>query len=61
MAFSYFTPREIDQIAGQAAALYGRKKKDLFALKEVTPAVYDYGRRLDQLAAGMLAEREDGK
>ncbi len=60
MAFSYFTPREIDQIAGQAAALYGRKKKELFALKEVTPAVYDYGRRLDQLAVSMLAEPDEG-
>jgi Family of unknown function (DUF5682) len=47
MAFSYFTPREIDEIAKKAAEQHGRKGKDLLALKEISPLIYKYGRELN--------------
>ncbi len=56
LAFSYFTPREIDQIGEHVAGFYGKGRKELFALEEVPPAVSEYGRKLDayvQRAAGL--------
>lgn len=47
MAFGYFTPREIDEIAGKAAGEHGRKGKELLALEEITPLIYQYGRELN--------------
>ena len=47
MAFTYFTPREIDRIAEKAAALHGRSGKDIMRLKEVPPDWYAYGKELD--------------
>ena len=47
MAFTYFTPREIDKIAEKAAALHGRKGKDITRLKEISPDWYTYGKELD--------------
>lgn len=50
MAFGYFTPLETDRLAGQAAALHGKTKRDLMQGRTVLPAVYTYGERLDALA-----------
>ncbi len=47
MAFTYFTPREIDRIAEKAAAFHGRSGKDIMRLKEVPPDWYAYGKELD--------------
>lgn len=47
MAFTYFTPREIDKIAAKAAALHGKSGKDITMLPEVPPDWYAYGQELD--------------
>lgn len=60
LAFGYFTPREIDQIAGQAAALHGKSKKELFALEEVSPVCYAYGKKLDQYTAAVMERKSHG-
>lgn len=54
MAFSYFTPREIDEIAKKAAKLHGRKGKELLALKEISPVIYKYGRELNDMVVKRL-------
>lgn len=48
MAFTYFTPREIDQIAEMAARLHGKKREDILDIAEVIPEWYAYGKELDQ-------------
>ena len=50
MAFSYFTPREIDRIAQKAAALYGKDKGILQRGALITPEEYAYGEALDAWA-----------
>lgn len=60
LAFRYFTPREIDQIAEQAAALHGKGRRELFALKEVSPACYAYGKELDTYTACVMERKSDG-
>lgn len=47
MAFTYFTPREIDKIAEKAAELHGRSGKEITGLKEIPPGWYAYGKELD--------------
>ncbi|MCI8598160.1 MAG: hypothetical protein HFJ10_06940 [Lachnospiraceae bacterium] len=47
MAFGYFTPIEVDRIAGRAAALHGKKGKDLLRGRMVDPKEYAYGEELD--------------
>ena len=47
MAFTYFTPREIDRIAEKAAALHGKTGKDITSRKEIPADWYTYGRELD--------------
>ena len=56
MAFSYFTPKEIDRIAGKAAALYGKDKGILQRGTMVTPKEYAYGEALDAWAKKKLEE-----
>ena len=56
MAFSYFTPKEIDRIAGKAAALYGKEKEILQRGTMVTPKDYAYGEALDAWAKKKLEE-----
>ena len=56
MAFTYFTPAEVDQIAKQAAGLHGKNKKDLMERAEVLPQWYTYGRELDQYAKENITE-----
>ena len=48
MAFTYFTPREIDKIAAMAAALHGKAARDIMERKEVLPEWYSYGKEMDE-------------
>lgn len=50
MAFGYFTPLETDRIAGRAAALHGRKKRELLTGRRVSPEEFAYGEALDAYA-----------
>lgn len=56
MAFSYFTPKEIDRIAQKAAALYGKDKGILKRGTLVTPKEYAYGETLDAWAKKKMEE-----
>ncbi|SHO44075.1 DUF5682 family protein [Anaerocolumna xylanovorans] len=47
MAFGYFTPREIDEIARKAAVHHGIEGKELLALQEISPFIYKYGKELN--------------
>ncbi len=47
MAFTWFTPRETDKIAGKAAALHGRKQADILEREEILPDWYAYGAEVD--------------
>lgn len=49
-AFGYFTPLEIDRIAGKAAGLHGVKKQELLHGRPVSPLEYEYGEALDAYA-----------
>lgn len=54
MAFTYFTPREIDKIAAMAAELHGKKRADLLEQEEVLPDWYSYGKELDNYIKGKM-------
>jgi len=47
MAFTYFTPREIDRIAGLAAGLHGKSRADIMERSEILPEWYSYGKEMD--------------
>ena len=57
MAFTYFTPREIDKIAEKAAALHNRSGEDIINLREVPPDWYSYGKELDIYIAGLMMKK----
>lgn len=54
LAFNYFTPRETDKIAAQAASLYGENLKEFKKHKGVSPEVFQFGKELDQYAVSQL-------
>ena len=56
MAFGYFTPLETDRIAGRAAALHGKKKRDLLTGRKVRPEEFAYGEALDAYAKGRIGK-----
>ena len=56
MAFSYFTPKEIDRIAQKVAVLYGKDKGILKRGTLVTPKEYAYGETLDAWAKKKMEE-----
>lgn len=56
MAFGYFTPLETDRIAGRAAALHGKKKRDLLTGRKVSPEEFAYGEALDAYVEGRIRE-----
>ena len=58
LAFSYFTPLETDRIAGRAAALYGKKGRDILQGRTVDPKAYAYGEALDAYVWSRI-EREN--
>lgn len=47
LAFSYFTPMETDRIAASAAALHGRRSRDILRGTGPRPQEYAYGAALD--------------
>lgn len=56
-AFGYFTPLEIDRIAGKAAALHGRTKQELLRGRVVSALEYEYGEILDAYASRSMSEQ----
>lgn len=56
MAFTYFTPREIDKIAAMAAGLHGKAREDITQRKEILPEWYAYGKELDAYARQHMQE-----
>lgn len=56
LAFGYFTPSEIDRIAGSAAELHGRKREELLRGRMTEPEDYAYGEALDAWASEMLGK-----
>lgn len=47
LAFSYFTPAEVQDTAKAAAALHGKEKKDILSEKAIDEDLYVYGTQLD--------------
>ena len=58
LAFSYFTPAEIDGIAEKAAAVYNGSKSDLMTNPQIYDDLYAIGAELERL---ILSESEVGK
>ncbi len=56
MAFTYFTPSEIDRIAANAASLYGKDKEDILSKKAVSEKLLKYGEELDSYIIGLVSE-----
>ena len=54
MAFTYFTPREIDRIAAMAAGLHGKGSRDIMERQEIFPDWYSYGKSLDDYVKGKM-------
>lgn len=54
LAFSYFTPAEIDRLAGRIAGKYNMTGEQLKKLHEVTGEEYAYGQELEKKVLGML-------
>ncbi len=48
IAFSYFTPGEIDELSGKVAAMHGMEKSKFKKLQQVTPEVFAYGKSLEE-------------
>ena len=47
LAFSFFTPAEMDRLAGMVAGKYGLKRGEFGELSQVTDEEYAYGRELE--------------
>lgn len=60
MAFTYFTPREIDQIAEISAGFHGRGREAVTKRQEVLPVWSDYGRELDEYAREHMGDKGTG-
>lgn len=59
MAFSYFTPREIDRIAQTAAKLHGKGQEDILQREEVLPEWYSYGKETDEYVRARMGRKPD--
>lgn len=57
MAFTYFTPRETDKIAGMAAELHGKQRGDILEREEILPEWYSYGAEMDAYVKGKMGIR----
>ena len=58
LAFSYFTPREIDEIGGNIAEAYGMTKKHFKELKSVNQDTLQAGLDLNKYALEVMKEEE---
>jgi len=54
MAFTYFTPGEVDRIAASAAGLHGKKREDILEKQGVPGSFLAYGRELDAYVMELL-------
>ena len=54
MAFTYFTPSEVDRIAESAAGLHGKKREEILEKKGIPGSFYSYGKELDAYVMGQL-------
>ncbi|MDE6025420.1 MAG: hypothetical protein K2G45_08200 [Lachnospiraceae bacterium] len=54
IAFSYFTPTEIEKIGSAIADMHGIQKQEFNALAYVTPEQYSYGTQLDEYVMGLI-------
>lgn len=61
MAFTYFTPRETDRIAGMAAGLHGKGRGDILDRTEILPEWYSYGKELDGYVRGRMDSGENAR
>ncbi len=60
MAFTYFTPGEVDRIAGAVAGMHGKQREDILYKEGVIGHFYAYGKELDAYVAKRLAETVTG-
>ena len=58
LAFSYFTPREIDSISGKIAEIYNVSKEKIVKIESIKPETVSLGSKLNEYAVSIL--REDG-
>lgn len=58
LAFSYFTPSEIDRIAERVAGLHGISGRRFQELKAVTPEVFNYGVELEKQIFAVLEDEK---
>ena len=58
LAFSYFTPGEIDSIAEKAADIYNSKKSELMNKPQIYDDLYAVGAELEKI---ILGQSEVGK
>ena len=56
MAFTYFTPSEVDRIATSAAELHGKKRADILEKKGIPGHFLTYGKELDAYVTAQLAK-----
>ena len=56
LAFSYFTPREIDEIGGNVSKMYGISKRKFHSLKGISPNVVSLGEELDKTISEFMKE-----
>jgi len=49
IAFSYFTPREIDEIGKKVVQYHGKEGKDLDTMAEISPLTFEYGKALNDM------------
>lgn len=57
LAFSYFTPRELDQIGARIAEFYNVSVREIRDVKAVSPQVLKAGRELDRVSIEILKQR----
>ena len=56
LAFSYFTPREIDEIGENVSKMYGISKRKFDSLKGISPNVVALGEELDKVISEFMKE-----
>jgi len=54
IAFSYFTPAEIDKLGGKVASMHGMDKSKFKKLQQITPEVFAYGKNLEEQVLGAM-------
>lgn len=59
VAFSYFTPREIDELAEKVAGIYGKDKVSFKQMQAVTPKTYQYGKQLEKEIWNVMEKRHE--